>query len=52
MNIWDFVILGIVALAVLAAILSIRKDRKKGKPSCGCGCEGCIMGDSCKKRTN
>ncbi len=52
MNIWDFVILGIVALAVVAAIFSIRRDRKKGKSSCGCGCEGCAMGDSCKNRRN
>jgi len=52
MNLWDFLILGIVALAVVAAILSLRKDRKKGRSSCGCGCEGCSMEDSCKKRDN
>ncbi len=45
MNIWDFVILGIVGLAVAAAILSILRRRRKGGSSCSCGCEGCQLCD-------
>jgi hypothetical protein len=33
---------GLVLLAVVGAIIrSMINDKKKGKSSCGCGCEGC-----------
>lgn len=33
---------GAVLLAVVAAIIrSMIKNKKEGKSSCGCGCEGC-----------
>ncbi|MBR2281025.1 MAG: FeoB-associated Cys-rich membrane protein [Spirochaetales bacterium] len=48
MNIWDFVILGLVALAVAGALLSIHRRRRRGKSSCGCGC-GCEGCSACEK---
>ncbi len=50
MNVWDFVILGIIALAVAGAILSIRRQRKKGGSTCGYGCEGCQLCDKGRQK--
>ena len=37
-----------VLIAVVAAILvNIAKNKKKGRSSCGCGCENCPMNGSC-----
>ena len=36
----DLLVGGAVLLAVLAALRTLKKDKKKGK-SCGCGCENC-----------
>ncbi len=43
------VILSCVALAVIVAmiILSLVRDKKKGKSSCGCNCAHCAMAGSC-----
>ena len=41
MNIWDIVIILIVALAVGAAVRRIIINRKSGRSSCGCGCQNC-----------
>ncbi len=38
-------LVGIIALVVLI----MRRDKKKGKSSCGCGCENCPMSGSCHK---
>ena len=44
------IIVGIIVFLMLAAIIrSMIKDRKAGKGSCGCGCEGCAMRDTCHK---
>ncbi len=42
----------IIVLAVLLAVLflivrKMKKDKKEGKTSCGCGCEGCALKDKC-----
>ena len=47
MNIWDILILALVALAVLAAVRQIRKN--KGSCSCGSSCECCQHGCDCQK---
>ncbi len=39
MNIYDILILALVAAAVVCAALVIRRNRKKGR--CSCGCDGC-----------
>jgi len=40
MSIGDIIVLGIVAAAVVLAILRIRRK----KTGCGCGCDGCTAG--------
>lgn len=36
------IVVGLIVLAIVAAIVvKIAKDKKNGKTSCGCGCEGC-----------
>ena len=40
------VVLTIIGLAVFKIV----KDKKQGKSSCGCGCEGCALADKCKGR--
>lgn len=37
------VIIGIVA----AVIIGMRKDKREGKSSCGCGCSNCAMKGQC-----
>ncbi len=38
------VLLLIIALVVFKMV----KDKKSGKSSCGCGCEGCALSEQCK----
>lgn len=46
---------GTIAVSLLLAglvtliIVRLRKDRKRGKFSCGCGCGGCPMAGTCHK---
>ncbi len=49
MNVWDFVIIAIIALIVVLAIISIRRNQKKGKTSCGGDCASCNL---CEGRGN
>lgn len=43
----------LISLALIGAaagiILRLRKDRKQGKSSCGCGCSNCPMSGTCHK---
>ncbi len=43
MNAWDFLILALVAGAVLGSVLTLRRRKKAGRGCCGdCGsCPGC-----------
>ena len=42
MNIWDILIIVLLAAVVVFAAVRIVKNRKKGKCSCGCAnCAGC-----------
>lgn len=42
------IIIGAVLIAVVAAIIvSMVRNKKKGKSSCGCGCADCPMSGSC-----
>lgn len=36
-------------LTVALILLHLIKGRKKGKPSCGCGCAHCTMAGTCRK---
>jgi len=41
----DYVIGGLVLIAVIFAIRQVMKNRKSG--GCGCGCAGCASRESC-----
>ena len=40
-------VLLVLALVVALIINKMRRDKKNGKGSCGCGCNSCAMKDSC-----
>lgn len=45
------IIISVIILAVVAAIIiSMVRNRKKGKTACGCGCSNCPMSTSCHSR--
>lgn len=37
----DFIIIGVIVLAVVLSILYMRKNKKNNKSSCGCDCNKC-----------
>ncbi len=44
------VAVSIILLAIVGFIVrSLIKNKKRGKSSCGCGCENCALKDSCEK---
>lgn len=49
MNLFDILILAVVAVAAALAVISIRRRKKTGKSCCGT-CEGCGLRDSCSSR--
>ncbi len=48
-NIGTIAISLIILLVVSAIIIKLIKDKKKGKSSCGCGCENCPSAGMCHK---
>ncbi len=45
---WPTIIISsLIGLTVVAIIVKGIMDRKNGKSSCSCGCQGCAMKDSC-----
>ena len=41
-------IVGVVLLAIVAFVcLSMVRNKRKGKSSCGCGCKDCALSDKC-----
>ncbi|MBP0977765.1 MAG: FeoB-associated Cys-rich membrane protein [Oscillospiraceae bacterium] len=49
MNIWDIVIILLVALAVGAAVRKMILNKRSGKSNCGCGCAECSKNCSFRK---
>ncbi|MGI6767240.1 MAG: FeoB-associated Cys-rich membrane protein [Lentihominibacter sp.] len=47
MNMSTIIVTGLVALAVIAAIVHQVHKKRQGKSSCGCGCSGCSMSGFC-----
>ncbi len=41
MNIWDYIIIAVIAAVIITAVVIIVLNRKKGKNSCGCDCAHC-----------
>lgn len=48
-NIATIIICAVLIAVVSAIIVSMIKNKKKGKSSCGCGCADCPMNDNCHK---
>ncbi len=46
-NIWTVLICAALIAVVTAIIVSIVRDKRKGKSSCGCNCAHCAMAGSC-----
>ncbi|MGN1190461.1 MAG: FeoB-associated Cys-rich membrane protein [Candidatus Ornithospirochaeta sp.] len=49
-NIGAIIVCAILILIVAGVIISMIRDKKKGKSSCGCGCSGCPMSGSCHSK--
>lgn len=44
------IIVSLILIAIVTAIIvNMIRDRKKGKNSCGCGCEHCALHGKCHK---
>ena len=46
-NLGTVLIALILAAIVIGIIVNLLKDKKKGRSSCGCGCEHCAMKETC-----
>ena len=46
-NISTIIVSVIIIAVVILIVRKILKDKRNGKSSCGCGCKGCAMKDSC-----
>ena len=44
------IISSLIAITVLYIIIKGIIDKKNGKSSCSCGCQGCALKDTCHKR--
>ena len=48
---WGTILVSAILLAVVILIVvKLYRDRKKGKSSCGCGCENCPSAGMCHKK--
>ena len=43
----DYVIIAVLAVAVLGIIGYLVKEKRQGKSGCGCGCNGCPHANAC-----
>ena len=43
----DYMIIAVLAVAVLGIIAYLVKEKRKGKTGCGCGCGGCPHANAC-----
>ena len=44
------ILISLLLIAVVAVIAAaLRRDRKNGKTTCGCGCKNCAMSQYCHK---
>lgn len=48
---WGTLLVGGIVIALVAAVVvKLRRDRKKGVSSCGCGCDNCPSSGMCHKK--
>ena len=52
MNWQSYLVLGIIIAVVAVIVIKGIINKKKGKSSCGCGCEGCAFKNSCHSNDN
>ncbi len=43
----DYMIIAVLAVAVLGIIAYLVKEKRQGKTGCGCGCGGCPHANAC-----
>ena len=43
----DYMIIAVLAVAVLGIIAYLIKQKRQGKTGCGCGCGGCPHANAC-----
>lgn len=48
-NLSTIIVCAVLIAVVAAIIVSMLRDKKKGKSSCGCGCANCAMSDTCHR---
>lgn len=46
-NLGTIIISAVLVAVVALIILKLRRDRKNGESSCGCGCDGCANSQNC-----
>lgn len=51
MNPIDWIILGVLALAIVGIAAYLIKRKKEGKGGCGCGCQNCPSKGKCHGKT-
>lgn len=49
-NIGTILICAVLIAVVAAIIVGMRRDKKKGKSSCGCNCTYCAMSGTCHSK--
>lgn len=49
-NLSTIIVSIILIAAVSGVVVKMIKDRRAGKSSCGCGCQGCAMNGTCHKK--
>ncbi|MGN0441598.1 MAG: FeoB-associated Cys-rich membrane protein [Acutalibacteraceae bacterium] len=49
-NTATIIITAVLLSVVIAIIIRLVKNKKKGRPSCGCGCSGCPMSSLCHSK--
>lgn len=49
-NLSSIIIGAVLIAAVVLIIMSLRKNKKEGKSSCGCGCTNCAMSGACHNK--
>ena len=48
---WGTILAAVVLLGlVCAVIITMVRNRKKGKSTCGCGCSSCAMDGACHSK--
>ena len=49
-NLATIIICAVLMAVVAAIIVSMVRNKKKGKSACGCGCSDCPMSGSCHSK--